>query len=116
MAIMEVIAQSTPEDILDSADKNLSLLQMSDESWKTRVIKLVRIVHRFHQEDVVISKLDDITLPVVLAEVYKMASEENNQQCIETLNFISNSRTCLRWLQQNIEEIKNDIRLRLVKI
>ena len=109
--VIVLLKKSEPEEIWDFINKNPSLVKIIPDSYMKKIDAVIKIIKSKGMEKDVISIINNITIEDVLKFLY--VKTVKNPKARSNLMFMVSSPTCMKWLRDNIEEIKTFIKQKL---
>jgi len=109
--VLILLKKSEPEEIWDFINKNPSLVKIIPDSYMKKIDAVIKIIKSKGMEKDVISFINNITIEDVLKFLYVKTLK--NPKARSNLMFIVSSPKCMKWLRDNIEEIKTLIKQKL---
>jgi hypothetical protein len=109
--VIVLLKKSEPEEIWDFINKNQSLVKIIPDNYMKKIDAVIKVIKSRGMEKDVISFINNITIEDVLKFLY--VKTVKNPKARSNLMFMVSSPTCMKWLRDNIEEIKTFIKQKL---
>jgi len=109
--VVVLLKKSEPEEIWDFINKNPSLVKIIQDNYMKKIDTVIKVIKSKGMEKDVISFINNITIEDVIKFLY--VKTVKNPKARSNLMFMVSSPTCMKWLRDNIEEIKTLIKQKL---
>jgi hypothetical protein len=109
--VIVLLKKSEPEEIWYFINKNPSLVRIIPDSYMKKIDAVIKVIKSKGIEKEVISFINSITIEDVIKFLY--AKTVKNPKARGNLLFMVSSPTCMKWLRDNINEIKTFIKQKL---